>query len=41
MTRTNIVIPNGGRVDLEYLEDLSDLMADLPMPKLTHLRLQD
>jgi hypothetical protein len=41
MTRKHIVIPSGGRIDSDYLEALSEEMADLVMPKATHARLQD
>ncbi len=41
MTRTNIVIPSGGKVDVAYLEDLADQLDDVQMPKMHSFKLQD
>lgn len=41
IARKNFVIPTGGRLDLEYLEAISEEMADMVVPKIIPARLQD
>ena len=41
MARTHINIPSGGRIDSEYLEDLSDQMANFSQAKIHHNKLKD
>lgn len=41
MTRTNIVLPSGGRVDVDYLEALNDRLDEIQMPRMQSLKLED
>ncbi len=41
MARTHINIPTGGRVDVQYLEDLSDQLANCNQAKIHPFKLED
>lgn len=41
MTRTNIQLPSSGRIDSEYLEALSDQLANQTFPKTHAYKLED
>lgn len=41
IARKNFVIPTGGRLDTEYLEAMSEEMADMAIPRIFPIRFQD
>ena len=41
IARKNFVIPTGGKIDQDYLEAISEEMADIVVPKTIPARLQD